>query len=158
MDRFVVQKHSMPPFPVFAKGLAMIGCDRDYRVLIQPVTHQHLEQTADHRIGVGNFSVIGFGGKVRLEWLWRIVRFVWIVEMQPEKEWSTRAMTQPPHGAVGDVFSPALPAAIAVLAWLWIVEVGIVDFESTLEPRSPVLDRIEHHRPKERCRVIALLM
>ncbi len=157
MDRLVVQKHSVPLFPMLAKSFPMVGGDGDDRVLIQAVLPQYLDKTADNRVRVGNLAVVRLGGIVGFEGLRRVIRIVGIVEMQPDKKRPLLMTAQPTQRAIRNILRAPLDAFVAVFSRLALVKVRVVYVKAALETWSR-RSWIENIGTEERRSVIAVLM
>ncbi len=90
-----------------------------------------------------------------LERLWRIVRIVGIVEMQPDEKRPLLMTAQPAQRAVGNILGAPLHALVAILSRLALMKMGVIQVKAAVEAGSS-RTRIENIGPNERCRVIAV--
>src|SRR5436309_451086 len=133
MDRFVVQENAVMLFAVLSKRLAMIGHDCNKGVVESSSFSQIVDQLSNDRVGVGNFSIVGFcliASSIRLR---RSVRVVRVVEMNPKKKRTTGMLAQPHRGTAQHLFSATLQAVIVVFAVAPAVKPGVVHVKTPLK-------------------------
>ena len=86
VHRRLVDEEAVRAFAVFAEALAVIAHHHDDGAIGEVMRIEIAEQPADLRIDEGDLADVRMPGVARLERLWRIVRRVRVVEMDPAEE------------------------------------------------------------------------
>src|SRR5579872_3867579 len=95
---------------------------------------ERVQKLADGKIGIRELSMVEIGSVTVMKRRRRIVGIVGVIEMDPEKERSTRAGLQPRKRAIDHDRSSPLYAIVTVFTRPAAVKIGIVSVESAIEP------------------------
>src|SRR5215469_1065551 len=144
MNCLVVKKQTMTLFTVFAERLAMVrnNCDQD--LIVQTSFLQFREELSQYRIHICDLTVVRRGRISRFEWRLRIIRIVWIVKVQPNKEWSVWMFLEPCKSAIYDHNPPSLHALVAIFSFAAKVERSVVRIKSAVETGRGRTLGVEH--------------
>ena len=106
-ERRLVRKDAVRGFTVVPEGFAVIRREDNQRVGGRARVENGLQERAERRIGRGDFTRIGITRKSRRKWLWRGVRIVRLVKMDPAKpRFSLRPLFGEPARCGGNGLDP----------------------------------------------------
>ena len=141
VDRRVVHEVAVEHLAVIAQAFAVVGREHEQRTIEQASLFERLPELADQCVGKRDRAIVGAACKCRLVRLWRPVRVVRVIEVEPKEERpAARALVEPPdrlrHGLVS-----CAPHRTDVCA-LHLGEVEIVEVAVESPTCSPL--RIQH--------------
>src|SRR5712692_10407189 len=122
MNGFVIKEKAMALFTVHSEGLAMIRHYRNEAPFVERPRAQRCQQLSDGKVDIRNLAVIKRGRVPGFKGRRRVIGFVRVVKMHPQKERRARVLVEPGDGVVHHYHGPAFLTAIAVFAALAIME------------------------------------